>query len=144
MAVNRAQREGAPENLQSELHTLRNRKITLLGLSFMPNTDDPRDTPGLELAQTLMRPGARVAYDPVAGKRTVRVLPVSASTVLDPYEALQGAHAAVVLTGWQEIQLLDLHGDASLMRKPPVLVDGRNALDPYAVRLAGIHYRGLG
>jgi len=103
VAVNRAQREGAPEKLQSELHTLRNRKITLLGLSFKPNTDDPRGTPGLELAQTLMRLGARVvAYDPVAGKRTVRVLPVSASTVLDPYEALRGAHAAVVLTGWQQ------------------------------------------
>jgi UDPglucose 6-dehydrogenase len=71
VAVNPAQREGALGKLQSEPHTLRDRKIALLGLSFQPNTDDPRGTPGLELAQTLTRLGARVvAYDPApASKR---------------------------------------------------------------------------
>jgi UDPglucose 6-dehydrogenase len=145
VAVNRNQRERALKKLQSELRTLRGRKIALLGLSFKPNTDDLRGAPSLELAQTLTRLGARVVgYDPVAGKQAARVLPEGSSVVFDPYEALRGAHAAVVVTEWEEIRSLDLLRVASLMRKPPLLVDGRNALDPYAVRSAGIRYHGFG
>jgi UDPglucose 6-dehydrogenase len=64
--------------------------------------------------------------------------------VFDPYEALRGAHAAVVVTEWEEIRELDLERVASLMRKPPLVVDGRNALEPQKVRGAGIRYRGFG
>jgi UDPglucose 6-dehydrogenase len=64
--------------------------------------------------------------------------------VFDPYEALNGAHAAVAVTEWEEFRELDLTRVASLMKKPPLLVDGRNTLDPRDVRAAGICYRGFG
>jgi UDPglucose 6-dehydrogenase len=64
--------------------------------------------------------------------------------VFDPYEALRGAHAAVVVTEWEEFRELDLERVASLMYKPPLVVDGRNVLDPERVRAAGIRYRGFG
>jgi UDPglucose 6-dehydrogenase len=64
--------------------------------------------------------------------------------VFDPYEALAGAHAAVVVTDWDEFRALDLERAASLMHKPPLLVDGRNALDVREVEAAGIRYRGFG
>jgi len=64
--------------------------------------------------------------------------------VFDPHEALAGAHAAVVVTEWEEIRALDLRKAAALMEEPKVLVDGRNALDPQEVRAAGIRYRGFG
>ena len=38
-------------------------------------------------------------------------------------------HAAVIVTEWEEFRELDLERVASLMHKPPLLVDGRNALD---------------
>ena len=118
--------------------------MALLGLAFKPNTDDLREAPSLEIGRSLGALGARVVgYDPVAGKAAARLMP-EMKVVFDPYEALRGAHAAVLVTEWEEIRSLDLDKAASLMRKPAILVDGRNALDPVSVRAAGIRYRGFG
>jgi UDPglucose 6-dehydrogenase len=62
----------------------------------------------------------------------------------DPYEALRGAHAAVVVTEWEKVRELDLSRAAALMEHPKLLVDGRNALDPAAARSSGLLYRGFG
>jgi UDPglucose 6-dehydrogenase len=145
VAVNERQRKQVISKLQRELHTLKGKRIALLGLSFKPNTDDLREAPSLEIADLLHSLGARaVGYDPVAGKKAASTLRPTLKVVFDPYEALDGAHAAVVITEWEEIRALDLGRVASLMRKPPLLVDGRNVLDAIEVRAAGIRYRGFG
>src|ERR671913_2274758 len=145
VAVNERRRKQVVGKLQRELHTLKGKHIALLGLSFKPNTDDLREAPSLEIAELLDALGARVVgYDPVAAKKAASKLsPGSMRVVFDPYEALSGAHAAVVITEWEEFRELDLERVASLMHKPPLLVDGRNALDPRKVRAAGIRYRGF-
>jgi UDPglucose 6-dehydrogenase len=143
-AVNARQRKQVIAKLQRDLHTLKGKRIALLGLSFKPNTDDLRDAPSLEIARALDTLGARaVGYDPVAGKAAAGKLP-SLKVVFDPYEALTGAHAAVLVTEWEEIRSLDLRRAAALMDEPRVLVDGRNALDPAAAVEAGLSYRGFG
>src|ERR687897_282758 len=146
VSVNDKQRKRVVGKLQRELHTLKGKRVALLGLSFKPNTDDLRGAPSLEIAELLDALGARVVcYDPVAGKKAVSKFPAdSTKVVFDPYEALREAHAAVVVTEWEEFRELDLEHVASLMHKPPLLVDGRNALDPERVRAAGIRYRGFG
>jgi len=145
VAVNERQKKQVIGKLQRELHTLKGKRIALLGLSFKPNTDDLREAPSLQIAHTLSTLGARVVgYDPVAGKKAAaRRLP-SLKVVFDPYDALSGAHAAVVVTEWEEIRTLDLKRAAALMEAPKVLVDGRNVLDLREVRAAGIRYRGFG
>jgi UDPglucose 6-dehydrogenase len=144
VAVNERQRKRVIAKLQRELHTLKGKRIALLGLSFKPNTDDLREAPSLAIARCLDSLGARVVgYDPVAGKAAARQLP-PLKVVFDPYEALRGAHATVIVTEWEEIKTLDLSKAAALMEEPKVLVDGRNALDPREVRAAGIRYRGFG
>ncbi|MBV9454973.1 MAG: UDP-glucose/GDP-mannose dehydrogenase family protein [Rubrobacter sp.] len=144
VTVNEHQRRRVIAKLQRDLHTLKGKRIALLGLTFKPNTDDLREAPSLEIAHLLDQRGARVfGYDPVAGKKAAELLP-SLRVVFDPYEALKGAHAVVVVTEWDEFRELDLNRVASLMEKPPVLVDGRNALDPRDVKAAGIRYRGFG
>jgi UDPglucose 6-dehydrogenase len=147
VAVNERQRKRVISKLQRELHTLEGKRVALLGLSFKPNTDDLREAPSLTIGRSLDSLGARtVGYDPVAGKKAValRLLPTSMKVVFDPYEALKGAHAAVVVTEWEEIRTLDLDRAAALMEEPKVLVDGRNVLDPAAALEAGLAYRGLG
>jgi UDPglucose 6-dehydrogenase len=145
VAVNDRQRGRVIRKLQRELHTLKGKRIALLGLSFKPNTDDLRGAPSLRIASELDRRGARVVcYDPVAGRRKAVAATDFLKVVFDPYEALRGAHAAVIVTEWEEFRELDLERVASLMRKPHLLVDGRNALDPEGVRAAGIRYRGFG
>jgi len=143
-AVNARQRKQVIAKLQRELHILKGKRIALLGLSFKPNTDDLRDAPSLQIASVLDSLGARaVGFDPVAGKAAAQKLP-SLKVVFDPYEALAGAHAAVLITEWEEIRTLDLNRASALMDEPKVLVDGRNALDPRAALEAGLSYSGFG
>ena len=149
VVVNGRQRRRVISKLQRDLHTLKGKRVALLGLAFKPNTDDLREAPALEIAEALGSLGARVVgYDPVAGKAAARLAGAGGApdlrVVFDPYEALQDAHAAVVVTEWEEVRALDLERVASLMRRPPLLIDGRNAFDPRQVRAAGIRYRGFG
>jgi UDPglucose 6-dehydrogenase len=145
VAVNERQKKRLIGKLQRELHTLKGKRIALLGLSFKPNTDDLREAPSLQIAHTLSSLGARVVgYDPVAGKKAAARRLSSLKVVFDPYDALSGAHAAVVVTEWEDIRTLDLRRAAALMEAPKVLVDGRNVLESGEVRAAGIRYRGFG
>jgi UDPglucose 6-dehydrogenase len=146
VSVNERQRKRVILKLQRELHTLKGKRVALLGLSFKPNTDDLRGAPSLEIAEMLDARGAQVVgYDPMAAKKAASKSPASSiKVVYDPYEAICGAHATVVVTEWEEFRELDLERVASLMKEPPLIVDGRNALDPERVRAVGIRYRGFG
>ena len=144
VSVNERQRKGVIQKLQRHLHTLKGKRIALLGLAFKPNTDDLREAPSLEIARILDSMGARVTgYDPVAGGAAGSLLP-NLMVASDPYEALKGAHAAVVVTEWEEVRNLDLERAAPLMESPKLLVDGRNAHDPALAAAAGLLYRGIG
>jgi len=144
VAVNERQRKRVVTKLQRDLRTLKGKHVALLGLAFKPNTDDLREAPSLEIGRSLVALGARVVgYDPVAGKAAAKLVP-DMKVAFDPYEALKGAHAAVLVTEWEEIRTLDLEKAASLMDQPRLLVDGRNVLDPAAARAGGLLYRGFG
>ena len=153
VSVNERQRKQVVAKLQRDLHTLKGKRIALLGLAFKPNTDDLREAPSLQIAAALHTLGARVVgYDPVAGKQAIAKVASEQGdsrepyleVVFDPYEALEGAHAVVLVTEWEEIRNLNLEKAAELMVESPLLVDGRNVLDPEAVRKAGIRYRSFG
>jgi UDPglucose 6-dehydrogenase len=144
VAVNVRQRKRVISKLQKDLHTLKGKRVALLGLAFKPNTDDLREAPSLEIARSLNSLGARVVgYDPVAGKAAASRQP-DLKVVFDPYEALSGAHAAVLVTEWEELRSLDLGRAAGLMERPKLLIDGRNVLDSGAARDHGLLYRGFG
>ncbi len=144
VTVNERQRKQVIVKLQRDLHTLKGKRVALLGLAFKPNTDDLREAPSLEIARCLDSRGARVVgYDPVAGKKAAGFVP-NLRVVFDPYEALEGAHATVVVTEWEEVRALDLEKAAALMESPKLLIDGRNVYDPKAAAAAGLLYRGFG
>src|ERR687898_1208511 len=143
-AVNERQRRRVIHKLQRDLHSLKGKRVALLGLSFKPNTDDLRGAPSLAIAAALNSLGARVVgYDPVASKAAAQLAP-ELQTVFGPYEALRWAHPAVVVTEWEEVRGLDPKKAASLMLDPKLIVDGRNALDASACRETGLLYRGFG
>jgi len=144
VTVNARQRRQVIAKLQRDLRTLKGKRVALLGLAFKPNTDDLREAPSLEIARMLHSLGSRVVgYDPVAGKAAIGLSP-ELKVVFDPYEALSGAHAAVIVTEWEEIRALDLEEAASVMEAPKLLVDGRNVVDLEAAGAAGLLYRGFG
>ena len=139
--VNELQKRRVIGKLQHHLGSLRGKTVTLLGLAFKPNTDDVREAPSLVLAGRLVAEGAEVrAWDPVANGNAV--LP-RATICADPLEALDGADAAVLVTEWSQLAELDWAEAASRMSNP-LLIDGRNMLDPVAMREAGFTYEGIG
>jgi UDPglucose 6-dehydrogenase len=141
--VNEGQREVMLRHLKDALWVLRNRTVTILGLAFKANTDDVREAPAIAIIETLLREGAAVrAYDPAAEANARRILE-GVTYCRDPYEAARESDAVVLLTDWDEFRNLDLTRLRDLMRRP-VLIDGRNILDPEAARALGFHYAGMG
>ncbi len=140
--VNELQKRRVISKLQHHLGSLRDRKIALLGIAFKPNTDDTREASSLVLASRLAAEGAEVrAYDPVASGAHLEA--VGAIVVSSPAEALAGADAAVIVTEWNEFRaVLDPAMRDSMAR--PLLIDGRNLLDPAEAAAAGFEYDSVG
>jgi UDPglucose 6-dehydrogenase len=141
--VNELQKRRVISKLQKHLGDLVDKEITLLGLAFKPNTDDMREASSLVLSARLQAAGARVrAYDPVA-EAEARKLIRGVEFMDSAEDAVSGADAVVLVTEWPEFADLDLAEVAASMRGH-LLVDGRNFLDPDAVREAGLLYEGIG
>jgi UDPglucose 6-dehydrogenase len=141
--VNELQKRRVIGKLQKHLGSLTGRRIALLGLAFKPETDDMREASSLVLAARLQGEGAEVvAYDPVAGEGARELLGTVELTDSAP-AALEGADAAVLVTEWPEFAELDWARAAQAMARP-LVVDGRNYLDPDALRSAGFAYEGIG
>ena len=138
--VNELQKRRVIGKLKRQLGSLNGKTVALLGLAFKPNTDDTREAPSLVLAGRLLAEGAEVrAWDPIAHPDGLHGV-VQAATI---DEALAGADAAVVVTEWPQLNDVDWAAAASSMRRP-LLVDGRNMLDPEAMKAAGFAYEGIG
>jgi UDPglucose 6-dehydrogenase len=141
--VNELQKRRVMSKLSKHLDSLVGKRVALLGLAFKPDTDDMREASSLVLAARLEGEGARVtAFDSVAEGRAAELLP-SVEMAASAMEALEGADAAVLVTEWPEFAELDWAEVAERMANP-LLVDGRNFLDPETVRAAGIIYEAIG
>src|SRR5689334_20760593 len=80
--------------------------VAALGLTFKPNTDDMRDAPSLVILPELMKLGVKVqAHDPV-GMAEARKLMPDLHYYDDPYDAVAGADALVILTEWNSYRAL--------------------------------------
>jgi UDPglucose 6-dehydrogenase len=141
--VNELQKRRVIGKLRKHLGSLEGATIALLGLAFKPETDDMREASSLVLAARLLAEGADVrAYDPVATEAARdRLHGVELSQSAE--RAVAGADAAVLVTEWRQIVGLDWAALAATMRRP-IVIDGRNALDPAAMRDAGYTYEGIG
>ena len=118
-------------------------KVTVLGLSFKPHSDDVRDSPALDVAVQLHGLGANVtATDPQAIENARGRHPqLDYSTDLE--ESLRGADVVVLATEWPEYKSID-PGWAGALVRTRTIIDGRNTLDAAAWRAAGWTYVGLG
>ena len=139
--VNELQKRRVLQKLQRHLGKLRGKTVALLGLAFKPGTDDMREAPSLVLGARLLAEGVDVrGWDPVAKPRDL----LQGLTLCEtPLDAVSGADAAVIVTEWPELKELAREDVRAAMRHP-LIVDGRNLLDPQRVRAAGFAYEGVG
>ena len=142
-AANLRQRELMVEKVEQMLGGVEGRTIALLGLSFKPNTDDVRFSPGLDIALELIDRGAAVrVFDPQA-MPNARDLLAGAVFCQDPYEAALGSHALVLATEWNEFRKLDFDRIRAALREP-VVIDLRNIYEPQEMQRLGFRYTGVG
>jgi UDPglucose 6-dehydrogenase len=131
--------DAQPERLLSlvdEHVEISGKRVAVLGLAFKPGTDDVRESRAIPVIEGLQSRGAEVvAYDPVASENMRAHFPDIEYTD-SAADALEGAHAAVVVTDWDEFAVLDEAFDAMAT---PVVVDGRRIIE----RREGITYDGL-
>ncbi len=134
------------EKVKRVLWSVKDKKLAVWGLAFKPNTDDIREAPSIKIVDMLLREGAKLSlYDPKAMENFKLLFPEGKdiSYAKDPYSAVEGAEALLILTEWEEFKKADLERVKSLMALP-IIVDGRNVYEPSEVRALGFEYYPVG
>ena len=120
-----------------------NIQICLLGISFKPNTDDVRESPGIKLAKDLGRTKAKIKiYDPEGMENAKKELSKSIEFCNDEYEALKNTSLLIIVTEWNQFKNLNLSKVKKLMKKP-VILDLRNIYSKEIIQL-GFQYHSIG
>ena len=107
----------------------KNKKVSILGLSFKPETDDMRESPSLDIIPILQEKGIKIsAFDPVAMNEAKKFLKnIEFAENLE--NCIQDCDALVILTEWNEFRSLTPDKLINYM-KGNILIDLRNALNP--------------
>lgn len=151
-------RRFAEKVVQSLFNTVAEKRIAMLGFAFKKNTADTRETASIYVAKYLLKEHAKIAiFDPQVPESTMRRDFVEYDAMPDGYtfedrievcksanDACAGAHAILVLTEWDEFQVLDYEEIFASMAKPAFIFDGRNILNLAKLREIGFQTYGIG
>lgn len=142
--VNRLQKERLFHKAKETFGSLSGKKVTILGLTFKPNTDDIRDAASLKMIQDLLLEDAVVTvYDPVGMPKVEKLFGDKIQYASSSVKALEDSEVAFILTEWDEIKNLSLETFKNYMRKP-ILFDGRNCFTLEDAENHGIQYYSIG
>ncbi len=123
---------------------LRGKRLAVWGLAFKPQTDDVREAPALTIVEALLAAGAKVAvHDPRAMDAARVFLGDRVEYHSDPYAALPGADALLILTEWMEFRSPDFDRLRAAL-KQPLIFDGRNVYSPAALARYNFEYYSVG
>lgn len=122
---------------------IKDKIISILGLTFKADTDDIRESPSIYIIDELIKKGAIVkAYDPMASNE-IKVLFPHIQYCSNVYDSLINSSCAIICTDWEEFTKIDLNILKEKM-KFPMIIDGRNIFDLNKVKEKGIIYYGIG
>ena len=130
---------------KASVNKLNGKKITILGLTFKPNTDDMRDSPSLILIPKLLDEGCNISvYDPEGLESAKKVFNDKRISWFDEtYSAMVDSDILVILTEWNQFRALDFKKVKRLL-KTPTLVDFRNIYNPKEMKEIGFNYFSIG
>jgi UDPglucose 6-dehydrogenase len=123
---------------------LAGRRFALWGLAFKPRTDDIREAPALMMIDRLLEAGAQLhVHDPEAIANVRSRYGDRLAYAAQPYDALEGADALLILTEWKEFVRPDFKRMKGLLKRT-VIFDGRNIYDGPTMAQAGFVYYSIG
>ncbi|ABD42765.1 UDP-glucose 6-dehydrogenase [Methanospirillum hungatei JF-1] len=124
--INEKQPHKMLELVRKRIGDLKGKRIAVLGLAFKDNTDDIRDSRSIPVIEELIKEGADViAYDPMAMINMKRLFP-SITYAKSIKDVLKDADGCLIMTEWPEFS--HLSEEFSLMKQPPVILEGRRII----------------
>jgi UDPglucose 6-dehydrogenase len=127
--------------------SLREKTIAILGLAYKNNTSDMRESPAISICEGLVQRGAHLRlYDPAAMQEAVWRLKSIEKFIFfagNEYNAMEGSHALVLVTEWNQFRNLDLKKVKELLLSP-YFFDLRNIYNRDEITSAGFKYFGVG
>ena len=131
--------------LSEKFDNLQGLKVCVLGLSFKAGTDDIRESSSINLINQLSNSGAIInTYDPVSINNSKKVLPETVNFFDDPFDAINGVQATIIMTEWSEFQNLDWKKVYKSMKNPKIIFDGKNYLNQKLIQDLGFEYFAVG
>ena len=140
--VNEEQAAKVVELSERLLGSLRDKRVTVLGLAFKKDTDDIREAASIRVIERLKQKGAEVtAHDPIAIPNARLLLGDSVEFAADPASAIRDADCCIIMTEWDEFRKLSAKDYIEAMRSPN-LVDARRLYKPEDFE--GLNLLGIG
>ena len=125
ISVNENRKDAMAQRVLDAIGDPTGKTVTVLGVAFKPDTDDIRESPALPVLEALLENGVKVrAFDPKAMEAAAGLYPEVVWSS-DPYEAVIGAHAVVLMTEWNLLRALELDRLCAAMEEP-LMIDLRN------------------
>lgn len=145
MRVNELQKTKLMPLIESHFNNdLAGKTIGIWGLAFKPYTDDIREAPALYNIEALLALGCKVrVYDPEAMKNVKELLGDVVEYAKNPYDAIEGADALLIVTEWPQFRTPDFDRMDSLL-KNKVIFDGRNLYELPQMQELGYTYYSVG
>lgn len=145
MRVNELQKTKLMPLIESHFnHDLAGKTIGIWGLAFKPYTDDIREAPALYNIEALLALGCKIrVYDPEAMKNVKELIGDVVEYSKNPYDAIEGADALLIVTEWPQFRTPDFERMDSLL-KNKVIFDGRNLYELPQMQELGYTYYSIG
>ena len=126
--------------VETELGNLKNKQITILGLSFKEESDDIRESVSIKLIKILLKKQAKIqVHDPKAIKNTQKIFGEKIKYYSKINDSLKKSHCAIIMTPWKQYTKLK-NSDLQKMSKK-IVIDTRRIL---SLKEKDLKYIGLG
>jgi len=147
ISMNEYQKERFGRRIVTQMYgTVNRKKILLLGYAFKKDTGDTRESAAIDLCKFLTEERANLhVYDPkVPASEIMETFPKGVTVIDDPLKYVDGAHALVIATEWDEFKAYDYEAIFKKMVKPAFIFDGRNILDHEKLESIGFNVYAVG